>query len=73
MKDQDAAYLAISDAMPSLARQPERMMVSYPSTTADHEAIRRDLTADVEAYLASGGKITEIPAGVTSESIKEEV
>ena len=63
MKDQDAAYLAISDAMPSFARQPERMMVSYPSAQEERDAARAALQADVAAFLAAGGTITVEPYG----------
>lgn len=34
------------------------------------EATRRKLQADTEAFLAAGGKITEIPAGISGEMSK---
>jgi hypothetical protein len=45
-------------------------MVSYPSAQEERDAARAALQADVAAFLASGGTITEIPAGVTSEPLE---
>lgn len=38
---------------------------------AMREALRQQLQADVEAYLAAGGRINEIPANVVSDPPKK--
>jgi hypothetical protein len=38
---------------------------------AMREALRKQLQADVEAFLAAGGKINEIPANVVSDPPKK--
>lgn len=41
------------------------------TTSRAHKAREAKLRADIEAYIASGGKINEIPYGVTKRNLAE--
>lgn len=70
MKDQQPAFFVVQkDAeIGKRITYREGQFHGRPSVNPEHEAVRKALHDDVEAFLAAGGAITPVPTGVTSLS-----
>lgn len=63
--EQDDIEIEMDDEAPYSASSPVSTEDDY--YVGARESLRQQIQSDVEAYLASGGRISEVPANVVSD------